>query len=212
MKHDMQVSILKELMRQLDEQVNVDAGIQLKNPTTSYICPDLVQKDWALFFRNHPQLIGLIGDLPKPDSFLTIEDFNVPVLATRDKNGQFHAFVNACRHRRSQVATEERGEAARFMCPFHNWTYSAAGKLVGIPRECDFGKIDRSCHGLIELPAAEKYSMIFVHPNPASQLDVDALLGDFAPEIENRDLGRLNYPGVAAMEKSQLKTVHRHVW
>ena len=44
--------------------------------------------------------------------------------------------------------------------------------------------------------------MLFVHPNAAGQLDIDALLGDFAPEIENWDLGRLNYTGVATMEKN----------
>ena len=69
-------------MRQFDEQVNVDAGGQFKNPTTSYTCPYLVQKEWASFFRNHPQFIGLSGDLPKPGSFLTSEDIGVPVLAT----------------------------------------------------------------------------------------------------------------------------------
>ena len=47
--------------------------------------------------------------------------------------------------------------------------------------------------------------MLFVHPNAACQLDVDALLGDFALEIENWDLGRLNYTGVATLEKSQLE-------
>ena len=87
------------------------------------------------------------------------------------------------------------------MCPFRNWTYSAADKLVGILHESDFGKIDRSCYDLIELPAPEKYGMLFVHPNAACQLDVDALLGDFALEIENWDLGRLNYTGVATLKK-----------
>ena len=78
MKHELQVSLLKDLLCQLDEQVNVDAGVQLKNPTSSYTCPDLAQKEWAAFFRNYPQLIGLSGDLPKPGSYVTTEDFGVP--------------------------------------------------------------------------------------------------------------------------------------
>ncbi len=201
MQHDRQVSILKELLRQLDAQVNVDAGVQFKNPTSFYTSPDLAQKEWAMFFRNHPQLIGLSGDLPTPGSFVTTEDFGVPVLATRDKDGQFRAFVNACRHRGSQLASEERGEASRFICPFHAWTYSSAGKLVGIPREKDFGKIDRSCHGLVELPAVEQYGLLWVHPDAAGQLDVDALLGDLAPEIANWDIGRLTYTDVTSMDK-----------
>ncbi len=201
MKHDLQVSLLKELLRQLDEDVNVDAGVQYRSPTAPYTFPDQAQKEWGLFFRNHPQLIGLSGDLPTPVSFVTTEDFGVPVLATRDAAGQFRAFVNACRHRGSQVATAQRGTASRFICPFHNWTYSPAGKLIGLPREKDFGTIDRSCHGLIELPAVEQYGMLWVHPNAAGKLDVDAVLGDFVPEIAHWDIGRLRYKGVTTMDK-----------
>ena len=43
------------------------------------------------------------------------------------------------------------------MCPFHNWTYANDGTLVGVPREADFGSVDKSCHGLIELPAQERH-------------------------------------------------------
>lgn len=48
------------------------------------------------FFRHHRQLIGLSQDLPEPGSFFTLDDFGTPMLAARDKNGVFHAFVNAC--------------------------------------------------------------------------------------------------------------------
>ena len=65
----LQVSILKELMQQLDDGKNVDAGVQYKNPTASYVCPDMATKEFDTFFQNHAQLIGLSGDLPEPRSF-----------------------------------------------------------------------------------------------------------------------------------------------
>ncbi len=65
MKHDLQLSILKTLLRQLDERVSVDAGEQLRNPASSYTSPELASQEWEHFFRNHPQLIGLSGDLPE---------------------------------------------------------------------------------------------------------------------------------------------------
>ncbi|MEL0048140.1 MAG: Rieske 2Fe-2S domain-containing protein, partial [Gammaproteobacteria bacterium] len=103
MKHDLQVTIIKELMAQLDAGKNVDAGVQYKMPTESYVCPDIAARERQAFFRDHPQLIGLSGDLPEAGSYLTLEDFGVPILATRDKAGQFRAFLNACRHRSVKV-------------------------------------------------------------------------------------------------------------
>ncbi|MFN2100539.1 aromatic ring-hydroxylating oxygenase subunit alpha [Altererythrobacter sp. MF3-039] len=178
MKHSKQVEILKELMSQLDENRNVDAGAQYRLPTSDYICPDLAQREWNAFFREHPQIIGLSGDLPENSSFFTIDDFGAPVLATRGKDGVFRAFLNACRHRGARVAQEPKGKAARFTCPFHSWTFANDGKLLAIPEQDHFGPVDKSCMGLVELPAAEVAGMLFVHPQPAATLDVEALLGE----------------------------------
>ncbi len=188
MQQALQVEILKELMQQLDEGSNIDAGVQYRMPTTSYVCPDLAAQEWANFFQNHPQLIGLSNDLPEPGSFLTLDDFGVPVLATRDKQGQFRAFLNACRHRSVKVATEERGKKAVFMCPFHNWSYANTGDLITIPNEDHFGAIDKSCHGLIELPAVERDGLLWVHPQADGHLDVTELLGELGPELASYNM------------------------
>ena len=183
MEHHKQVEILRELIRQKDAGENVDAGIMYKNPTSSYTCPDLAAREWEIMFRDHPQLIGLTSDLPGPGHFMTCDDFGTPVLATRDSEGRFRAFLNICRHRGARLADEARGQTHRFLCPFHNWAYSTDGKLTGIPQAKHFGPVDRSCRGLIELPCEEKYGLLFVHPKPDGQLDVDTLLGELVPEI-----------------------------
>lgn len=192
MDHATQVSILKELIRQIEEGVNHNCGKQVRMPTSAYACPDLAKKEWESFFRNYPQLVGLSGDLPEPNTFFTLDDFGVPVLATRDKQGRFHAFVNACRHRGAQVA-KERGKKGRFVCPFHAWTYSSGGGLVGHPRPQDFGPIDKSCNGLVELPAVEQYGILWVHPQPDGVIKVDELLGGVAPELESWNQRKTTY-------------------
>ena len=149
MKKELQISIIKELMSQLDEGRNVDAGVQFKMPTDSYVCPERASREQQEFFRNHPQLIGLSGDLPSPGSYLTNDDIGVPILATRDKDGVFHAFLNACRHRSVKVAQEERGTKNIFTCPFHHWSYANTGNLLTIPNNDHFGDVDKSCMGLV---------------------------------------------------------------
>ena len=41
MQRQTQLEILRELLRQLDNKVNIDAGVQYRNPAQSYTCPDL---------------------------------------------------------------------------------------------------------------------------------------------------------------------------
>lgn len=180
-----QIKQLKLMMQRLDDGTNVDAGVMLKNPSRVYTCPGLAQQEWDGFFRGHPQLLGLSGDLPEPGSFLTTNDFGIPVLATRTAGGQFRAFLNVCRHRGVTLETEASGKRKHFSCPFHAWTYANTGDLVSVPKEDHFGHLDKACHGLIPLPAEERYGLLFVHPDPKGALDVDSLLGDLAPEFES---------------------------
>ena len=74
MKKELQISIIKELLSQLDEGRNVDAGVQFKMPTDSYVCPERASREQQEFFRNHQQLIGLSGDMPSPGSYITNDD------------------------------------------------------------------------------------------------------------------------------------------
>ena len=175
MKHEEQLNVLKELIRQIDSNTTCDAGRMLLNPTSSYTDKELAQREWETMFQGHPQVIGLSPELPKPGSYMTNNDLGVPILATRDKKGKFHAFVNACRHRGAQLTDESRGEKSRFTCPFHAWTYSADGKLMGVRQTEMFGEIDKSCHSLIELPSQEKYGFLVIHPQVDGKVDIDEL-------------------------------------
>ena len=196
MKRSEQIAQVKVLLASLDSGVTVDAGGIRLNPTDSYTDHEIAQKERSLFFQGHPQVLGLSGDLPEPGSFITINDLDTRVLATRDENGDFRAFVNACRHRGVAVEERERGQARRFVCPFHNWTYDPQGALVGLPKEDHFGSIDKECFGLIELPAEERYGFLFANPDPSGSLDVDALLGsEFSEELDAWDFGSLERLG-----------------
>lgn len=172
--------------------MNVDAGGLRRNPTAVYVDPDLAAREWAAFFSSHPQMIGLSGDLPEPGSFMTVDDFGMPIIAARTADGSFVAMVNACRHRGARLVDDVRGEARRFTCPFHNWSYGVDGALVGVPKRDHFGQIDDDCHGLIRLPAVERYGLLWVHPDPNGSIDVDDLLTpELADELDHWRLDEL---------------------
>ena len=195
MQREEQIRVIQILMDRIDRDENVDAGGILHAPVSTYTCPETPAKEWQAFFKDHTQMVGFSGELVEPGSFFTIEDFGMPVLATRDQSGEFRAFANVCRHRGGIVEKESRGKKFKFTCEFHAWTYSTEGELVGLPKQNHFGAIDKACHGLVELPAEEKYGMLWIHPQVGAELDVDQLLGGLGEELGSYNLSELVHSG-----------------
>jgi nitrite reductase/ring-hydroxylating ferredoxin subunit len=183
-----QIRVIKGLMTHLDNGTNVDAGRQVRNPVTSYTDPELARQEWQAFFQDYPQLLGLSADLPERGSFFTSAALGKPLLCTRDNDSVFHAFLNVCRHRGTIVEEQPQGRKTLFTCPFHAWSYSPTGALVSVPREEHFGSVERSCHGLVELPAVERHGLLWVSANPEGIFDIDDLLGDLGAEFESWQL------------------------
>ena len=156
MERSEQIRILKGLMNHLDSKTNVDAGGIMKTPSDTYTCEDRFKMEWDTFFLNHPQIIGMSGDLPKNDTFVTTQDFGIPILATRNSKGEFKAYANVCSHRGVIVEGERKGEKSKFSCPFHGWTFNNEGSLIGYPKGDHFGEIDKSCYGLKPLPCIDR--------------------------------------------------------
>ena len=172
-----QVRLLKGLISYLDSGGNVDAGGIMQNPPDTYTCEKRFSKERNKFFRDYPQIVGMTGDLAEPGTFFTREDFGIPILATRDEQGNFRAFANVCAHRGVIVENEKKGQKTKFSCPFHGWTYDNSGKLIGYPKPDHFGEIDKTCYGLKELPSKEQYGLLWVHPNPKGEIDLNVLFG-----------------------------------
>ena len=195
MRHEEQIRLIRTLMDHIDHGTNVDEGVIRRIPAEDYTCPDRAGKEWRTFFREHPQVIGLSGDLPGPGAFMTSHDFGVPLLATRASDGRFRAFANVCRHRGTILETAVRGEKSRFSCPFHAWTFDNTGALIGVPKPEHFGEIDKACLGLVELPAEERHGLLFVHPKADGALDASSLLAGLDTEFETWGFDRLVHIG-----------------
>jgi phenylpropionate dioxygenase-like ring-hydroxylating dioxygenase large terminal subunit len=191
-----QIAQIKTMMARLDTGTTVDAGGVRYNPTASYVDPELAAQEWEAFFVGAPQMIGLSGDLPEPGSFLTVDDLDVPVLATRASDGKFRAFVNACRHRGVILETASRGTGRRLTCEFHSWSYDLDGTLVGLPKQDHFGDVDRDCLGLVELPAVERSGLLWISTDPNGAIDLDEVFGDaLAAELDSWGFDQLHYLG-----------------
>ncbi|WP_161630337.1 aromatic ring-hydroxylating dioxygenase subunit alpha [Mycobacterium sp. UM_CSW] len=190
MQRDDMMTALKELLELdsagtttlIDEAVALDAS--------RFCDAERLAHERQALFLHRPQVVGMSSDL-EPGGYSTQTVAGVHVLLTRDNEGQFHAFLNACRHRGTAVA-QGCGKARRLVCPWHAWSYDLRGALVGVAHASTFGEIDKNVNGLIELPSAERHGMLFVTPTPGERIDVDAMLADLGPELADFNFASLH--------------------
>jgi nitrite reductase/ring-hydroxylating ferredoxin subunit len=145
-------------------------------PAAHYVDADRFRRELERIWRRLPLVLAFSAELPRPGDYRALTAAGVPVLIVRGADGALRAFVNMCSHRGAQLVAEGAGRTRRFVCPYHAWTYDERGALAGVFQSEDFGEVDRSCHGLTPLPAAERAGLVWVTLDPASRLDADAFL------------------------------------
>lgn len=113
--------------------------------------------------------VGHETEIPNPGDYVTRNLARDSVLFVRGKDGQSRVLLNVCRHRGARVCRTERGNSSSFRCPYHGWTYSNTGELLGVPafKEAYGERLDRTAWGLLPLPKVERYDgLVFATCDP----------------------------------------------
>ncbi len=148
-------------------------------PAENYFDPERFGRERERVFLRLPLVLGVSAELREPGDYKAMIVADVPVLLTRGEDGEIRAFLNVCSHRGSIVVAEGCGQAERFTCPYHAWTYDSSGNLVAVTRADDFGEVDASCLGLTPLPVAERAGLVFGVLTPGTPVDFDAFLSGY---------------------------------
>jgi phenylpropionate dioxygenase-like ring-hydroxylating dioxygenase large terminal subunit len=151
----------------------------LRLPARNYFDPAIFEAEMARIFKRVPLLLAVTAEMRNPGDFKTLTAAGVPILLTRGQDGEVRAFINSCSHRGTAVAAEPTGNARRFVCPYHGWTFTQKGELMGIASAEDFGEIDKSCYGLTPLRVTERAGLIWGIADPKSTLSFDAFLAGY---------------------------------
>lgn len=156
----------------------------LKVPARNYTDDTRFALERDRIFRRLPLMLAPSCELPNPGDFKTMDVTGIPVLLTRGQDGVVRSFINSCTHRGTNVAVEPTGNARRFVCPYHGWTFGQKGELIGVAASGDFGKVDKSCLNLTPLPVAERAGLIFGSVDPKLKLDIDDFLCGYDALLE----------------------------
>lgn len=77
--------------------------------------------------------VGHESEVPEPNDYVVKSIGPQPIIMSRDKQGQIHLLLNRCTHRANLVCDAAKGNSSAFRCPYHGWTFSNTGKLLGYP-------------------------------------------------------------------------------
>src|SRR5262245_3954712 len=102
-------------------------------PALWYLDPRIMDLERRTVFARSWQLAGRVEQVRRPGQFITCEIGREPLLIVRGVDDVLRGFFNVCRHHAAAVITEPEGKAHSLRCPYHGWTYSLSGELLGTP-------------------------------------------------------------------------------
>lgn len=117
--------------------------------------------------------------MPKAGDFLVRDLLGESILLLRDRASRMRVFYNVCRHRGSRLCANESGLfSGVIQCPYHAWTYSLEGDLIGTPNVSESDGFDRSEFPLHSIAVETWEGFVFINlserPRPlADQLGPD---------------------------------------
>ena len=153
------------------EVVNDDATLVHRKAWTD---PHLYELEKRGIFGKSWLFLAHESQIPNRGDFVQAYMCETPVVVARGADGKVHANINSCTHRGLPVCRADRGNTTKFVCPYHNWTYSVEGELLAIPQERYLdGQADKSTLGLKPVPRVESWNGLY--------------FGSFDPDIEPLD-------------------------
>ena len=191
MQRSIAVGLMRRALDIVERQWPETAERHMRVPLDYYASEALAAKERELF-ETSPLALLASSELAQPHDYLVRNALGRSVLLTRDEDGVAHAFLNYCRHRGAEPA-QGCGNARRFSCPYHAWTYDTKGRLVGMPLADRHTRLDRAQHGLVELPSEERHGFLWVVMRPGHAIDVAAHLGDLDAEIGSLGCAKMKY-------------------
>ncbi len=109
-------------------------------------------------------------EIPKVGDYLVYEVGDISVIVVRSQEDKFDAFLNACRHRGTQLRESgARGNVSQFRCPFHGWTWEIDGTLQSIPCRWDFPEVTDEGYRLSSVQVDTWGGYVFINLDPSAE-------------------------------------------
>jgi phenylpropionate dioxygenase-like ring-hydroxylating dioxygenase large terminal subunit len=121
---------------------------------------DVFPRSWAF--------AAPLAKLADPGDIVATRVGHVPIVLTRDLDGELRGFINVCRHRAYPVA-KQSGNRKMLQCDYHAWTYELGGRLRKAPG-CELEALfDMDEFSLVPVAVETWNGFVFANPDPAAR-------------------------------------------
>jgi Rieske 2Fe-2S family protein len=133
-------------------------------PGEYYTSPDILAEEMDVIFARQWSLVGRSSAIARAGDYVLRTVAGESIIVLRDREGTLRAFFNVCRHRGTQLCTAASGQfSGTIQCPYHAWTYSTDGRLIGAPHMQDVEGFDKKDYPLHSAAVAEHEGFVFVN-------------------------------------------------
>lgn len=151
-----------------------------------FTSPEVFALERERIFSRQWICAGHESQIRETGDFITADVLGESLIIVRDNGGEVRACYNVCRHRGARMCEEASGHfGSGIQCPYHAWTYSLNGRLIGVPRMEEFPEFNRADFPLHAAPCGVWEGFIFVNlaenPHPLAQwfAPIDGKFGDW---------------------------------
>jgi Rieske 2Fe-2S family protein len=136
-----------------------------------YTSPTVFAQEMERIFARKWHCVGRATTVSRPGEYVLRTVAGESLIILRDGQGTLRAFFNVCRHRGTQLCREESGQFSEtIQCPYHAWTWTTDGSLIGAPHMHEVDEFDKRDYPLHSATVAEWEGFVFVnvsaHPVP----------------------------------------------
>lgn len=153
-------------------------------PREFYTSPAIHAEEVERIFTKSWHCVGRAERLATPGDYFLQSIAGESLIMLTDRHHVIHAYYNVCRHRGTRMCDKSEGHFSEtIQCPYHAWTWTTDGRLIGAPHMNEIEGFDKSDYPLHQAAVHEWEGFLFVSLAPEPEPFARA----FAPLLNRFD-------------------------
>lgn len=133
-------------------------------PGRYYTAPEVFAEEQERIFARRWVCVGRETEVANPGDYVRRTVGGESIIVVRGQDGTVRAFYNVCRHRGTRLCDAPQGHLSEtIQCPYHAWTYTLDGSLIGAPHMNEVAGFDKRDYPLRGVPLETWEGFLFVN-------------------------------------------------